>query len=213
MIDLTDHLQTYLDRNLPRARHRAELRVLDAGVDVHGAAGGGAVRDGVLDRRRSRATPRSRRRRRRGSASIASIAPILLGAVFAAGSISCWRGRPDHEPAAERAAAGRARRRSGTQRYNFAYAGEYGRVYKAYELRRDSRPHATSSRSSERGTGPDYPTYLLTADARAHVRAEDEAVDAAKRERCTSSATRRRASRSASRRCTRPACSPSARSD
>ena len=48
VIDLTDHLQRYLDRNLPRGGHRAELRVLDAAVAVHGDAGGGAVRDGVL---------------------------------------------------------------------------------------------------------------------------------------------------------------------
>src|SRR3954471_8657028 len=51
----------------------------------------------------------------------------------------------------------------GTNRYNFAFAGEYGRVYKAYELRTDSG-RIRQLQIERKGKGADYPTYLLTAD-------------------------------------------------
>jgi lipopolysaccharide export system permease protein len=51
----------------------------------------------------------------------------------------------------------------GTNRYNFAIAGEYGRVYKAYELRTDSGL-IRSLQIERKGSGPTYPTYLLVAD-------------------------------------------------
>jgi lipopolysaccharide export system permease protein len=53
---------------------------------------------------------------------------------------------------------------AGTNRYNFAFAGEYGRVYKAYELRTDSG-RIRSLQIERKGSGPAYPTYLLTADS------------------------------------------------
>lgn len=51
----------------------------------------------------------------------------------------------------------------GTNRYNFAFAGERGRVYKAYELRTDSG-RMRQLQIERKGRGPDYPTYLLSAD-------------------------------------------------
>jgi lipopolysaccharide export system permease protein len=51
----------------------------------------------------------------------------------------------------------------GNSRYNFAFAGEYGRVYKAYELRTDSG-RIRQLQIERKGKGVDYPTYLLTAD-------------------------------------------------
>ncbi|HTE46953.1 MAG TPA: LptF/LptG family permease, partial [Gemmatimonadaceae bacterium] len=51
----------------------------------------------------------------------------------------------------------------GTSRYNFAYGGEYGRVYKAFELRTDSG-RIRSLQIERKGSGPAYPTYLLTAE-------------------------------------------------
>ncbi|MEO7083465.1 MAG: LptF/LptG family permease [Gemmatimonadaceae bacterium] len=51
----------------------------------------------------------------------------------------------------------------GTNRYNFAYAGEGGRVYKAYELSTDSG-RIRGLQIERKGTGPKFPTYLLTAD-------------------------------------------------
>jgi lipopolysaccharide export system permease protein len=52
----------------------------------------------------------------------------------------------------------------GNSRYNFAFAGEYGRVYKAYELRTDSG-RIRSLQIERKGSGPAYPTYLITADS------------------------------------------------
>lgn len=52
----------------------------------------------------------------------------------------------------------------GSNRYNFAFQGEYGRVYKAYELRTDSG-FMRSLQIERKGSGPDYPTYLLAADS------------------------------------------------
>ena len=67
----------------------------------------------------------------------------------------------------------------GSNRYNFAFAGEYGRVYKAYELRPDSG-RIRNLQIERKGSGPKYPTYLLTADSatlsREHAR--PHAVDA-----------------------------------
>jgi lipopolysaccharide export system permease protein len=51
----------------------------------------------------------------------------------------------------------------GANRYNFAYAGEFGRVYKAYELNTDSG-RIRGLQIERKGTSAAYPTYLLTAD-------------------------------------------------
>jgi lipopolysaccharide export system permease protein len=52
----------------------------------------------------------------------------------------------------------------GSNRYNFAFAGEYGRVYKAYELRPDSG-RIRNLQIERKGSGPDYPPYLRVADS------------------------------------------------
>ena len=53
--------------------------------------------------------------------------------------------------------------RVGTYRGNFAFAGEYGRVYKAMELRTDSGT-IRALQIERKGKGREYPTYLLAAD-------------------------------------------------
>jgi lipopolysaccharide export system permease protein len=51
----------------------------------------------------------------------------------------------------------------GTQRYNFAYAGEFGRVYKATSL--DVTAGTLEKVQIERkGNGPDYPTVLISSE-------------------------------------------------
>ena len=121
----------------PDARRRAELRLLAPGDDVQGAAGGGAVRDGVHRSAPSRATPRSRRRRRRGSASTASSRRSSSARrsprSSASASASSRRGgtRSGSRSSSEHAAT-----RRGTSARDFAYAGEGGRVY---------RPRSSSS--------------------------------------------------------------------
>ena len=68
-----------------------------------------------------------------------------------------------HQRAAQRAAAGEQGARAGPQRFNFAYAGEYGRVYKAQNLDVTAGHAWSGSRSSERGSGADYPTVLVSS--------------------------------------------------
>jgi lipopolysaccharide export system permease protein len=51
----------------------------------------------------------------------------------------------------------------GTNRFNFVFAGEYGRVYKAFQLRGDSG-RMDLVQIERKGTGPAYPTLLLSAD-------------------------------------------------
>jgi lipopolysaccharide export system permease protein len=49
-----------------------------------------------------------------------------------------------------------------SQRYNFAFAGEEGRVYKVAELNTLSG-RAQAPQIERKGSGPDYPTYLIVA--------------------------------------------------
>ena len=66
-----------------RAPNRAELRLLDAGVDVHGDAGRGAVRDRLLDRD-VHAPLGDHGREGVGDQLLPLHAPITIGALFAA---------------------------------------------------------------------------------------------------------------------------------
>jgi lipopolysaccharide export system permease protein len=52
--------------------------------------------------------------------------------------------------------------RSGSDRYNFAYAAQRGRVYKVASLNTD-RGVIANIEIERKGNGPDYPTYLITA--------------------------------------------------
>jgi lipopolysaccharide export system permease protein len=51
---------------------------------------------------------------------------------------------------------------TGTQRFNFVYAGEYGRVYTAQALDAD-RGTLERLQIERKGNGPDYPTVLISA--------------------------------------------------
>jgi lipopolysaccharide export system permease protein len=51
----------------------------------------------------------------------------------------------------------------GESRYNFALAGEQGQVYKIFDLRTDSG-RIRGLQIERKGSGANYPTYLLTAD-------------------------------------------------
>jgi lipopolysaccharide export system permease protein len=58
---------------------------------------------------------------------------------------------------------------SGTTRYNFVFAGEYGRVYKALELRTDLG-RIRQLQIERKGSGRTYPTYLVSADSAVYNR-------------------------------------------
>jgi lipopolysaccharide export system permease protein len=92
------------------------------------------------------------------------IMPIFLGAIFACGLdlvlgevapiTNQRRSQLLHED----------KEALGSNRYNFAFAGEFGRVYKATELRTDSGRIRTLQ-IERKGSGASYPTYLMTADS------------------------------------------------
>ncbi|MGH9885363.1 MAG: LptF/LptG family permease, partial [bacterium] len=91
-------------------------------------------------------------------------APIFVGALIAVGL----------DVALGAAAPSANQRRShlikddivlnGTERSNFVFAGEFGRVYKARDLHTDFG-RIRGLQIERKGTGADYPTYLLTADS------------------------------------------------
>ncbi len=91
------------------------------------------------------------------------IAPVLLGAVAATGldlglgtvapAATRERSRLLHESAAL----------EGTTRSNFAFAGEFGRVYKASLLRTDSGT-VSDLQIERKGRDANYPTYVLASN-------------------------------------------------
>jgi len=91
------------------------------------------------------------------------ILPILLGAVFACGLdlalgevvpfTNARRSQLLNEDKAQVRAA----------RYNFAFAGEFNHVYLIGELHTDSGT-IRSLQIERKGSGPEYPTYVLSAD-------------------------------------------------
>jgi len=91
------------------------------------------------------------------------IMPILLGALLACGldlvlgEIAPITNRRKSELLREDKA------QVGTTRYNFAFAGEFGRVYKVFELYTDSG-RIQKLQVERKGSGPSYPTYLITTD-------------------------------------------------
>ena len=98
------------------------------------------------------------------------IVPILFGAIFACvldlglGEVvpitNQRRSQLLHQDKAQ----------VGTSRFNFAFASDLGRVYKAYELRTDSG-QIRQLQIERKGQSATYPTYILTADSASYDRA------------------------------------------
>jgi lipopolysaccharide export system permease protein len=91
------------------------------------------------------------------------ILPLFLGAVLAAG---LDLGVGELVPRANRRRSELLQAeayRPGNNRYNFTYVGEEGRLYKVNALAVDSSL-ISGVQIVRKGTGPEYPTYLLTAE-------------------------------------------------
>jgi lipopolysaccharide export system permease protein len=92
------------------------------------------------------------------------IMPVFLGAILACG-LDLVLGEAAPIANQRRSQLLRLDREAlGNNRFNFAFAGEFGRVYKAFELRTDSGRIRTLQ-IERKGSGPSYPTYLMTADS------------------------------------------------
>ncbi len=163
IIDLTDHLQAYLDRNIPRAdialsyvywMPQSMFLAMPAAVLFATVFSIGTFT------RHSEVTAA----KASGISFYRLIAPILLGALIAAGLDLVIGELVPVTDARRNMLLGESKISAGTQRSNFAYAGEYGRVYKALTL--DVTQGSLDRLQIERkGNGADYPTVLISSSA------------------------------------------------
>ena len=161
VIDLTDHLQQYLDRNLPRAdialsyvywMPQSLFMALPAAVLFATVFSIGTFT------RHSEITAA----KASGISFYRMTAPILVGALLAAMIDIVVAEVVPITDARRSDLLQESKVGSGTQRYNFPFAGEYGRVYKAQTL--DAQAGTIDKLQIERkGSGPDYPTVLISA--------------------------------------------------
>jgi lipopolysaccharide export system permease protein len=161
IIDLTDHLQTYLSRGIPRGdialsyvywMPQSMFMALPAAVLFATVFSIGSFT------RYSEITAA----KASGISFYRLTAPILLGALLAAGIDLTIAEMVPITDARRNELLRESKVQSGTQRMNFAYAADYGRVYKAQTL------DVTAGRMEQlqierKGNGRDYPTVLTTA--------------------------------------------------
>ena len=161
VIDLTDHLQKYLDQNLPRAdialsyvywMPQSLFMAMPAAVLF------ATVFSIVTFTRHSEITAA----KASGVSFYRIIAPILIGALLAAMLDLVVAEIVPITDARRSDLLQETKIGIGTQRFNLAYAGENGRVYKAKAL--DVAAGTLDQLQIERkGNGPDYPTVLVSA--------------------------------------------------
>lgn len=97
------------------------------------------------------------------------IAPIFLGAVIASGAGLVLGELAPRATKRKLELLERQTVNTSTQRYNFAYSANAGRVYKVQTLHvaRNAIDGLTIER---KGRGPDYPSYVLTSESANHDR-------------------------------------------
>lgn len=161
VIDLTDNLNKYLDRKLPKSQillsylywlPDSMFLVLPAAVLFACVFSIGAFT------RHSEITAA----KASGVSFHRFTAPIYLGAVLAmflglvVGELVPYTNAKRAELLEERKAF------AGTDRFNFAYASDNGRVYKVQALNTVQK-QLTGLEVERKGSGPEYPTYILSA--------------------------------------------------
>jgi lipopolysaccharide export system permease protein len=161
IIDLTDHLQTYLNQNIPRAdialsyvywMPQSMFQALPAAVLF-----ATVFSIGTFTRHAEVTAAKAS-----GISFYRLIAPIVLGAVIAVGIDLVIGEMVPLTDARRNDLLGESHIGSGTQRTNFAYAAEYGRVYEALTL--DVTKGTMDQVQIERkGAGADYPTVLISS--------------------------------------------------
>lgn len=161
VIDLTDHLQAYLDRNLPRADialsyvyYMPQSLFLTLPAAVLFAT---VFSIGTFTRHSEITAAKAS-----GISFYRIAAPILVGALLASMLDLVVA---ELVPITDRRRSDllqESKVGSGSQRYNFVYAGEFGRVYTAQSL--DAERGTLEKLQIERkGNGPDYPTVIVSA--------------------------------------------------
>jgi lipopolysaccharide export system permease protein len=162
VIDLTDHLQSYLDRNLPRADialsyvyYMPQSLFLTLPAAVLFAT---VFSIGTFTRHSEITAAKAS-----GISFYRIFMPILVGALLASmldlvvAEVVPITDKRRSDLLQE------SKIGSGSQRYNFVYAGEFGRVYEAQSL--DAERGTLEKLQIERkGNGPDYPTVIVSAE-------------------------------------------------
>jgi lipopolysaccharide export system permease protein len=166
IIDLTDQLGKYLERKLPRGDialsylfwiPESMFLVLPAAVLFATVFTIGAIT------RHSEITAA----KASGISFYRLIRPIFVGA-FCATLIGLALGEIVPIANARRLdLLGEEKFQRGNERFNFTYAAEHGRVYKVGALRVDSA-RITGVEIERKGTGPQYPTYIIHAREAKH---------------------------------------------
>lgn len=163
IIDITDNLDKYLQRNLPKGDialayvywlPESAFLIMPAAVLFATVFSIGSFT------RHSEITAA----KASGISFYRLIMPIFAGAVIATG-LGLLIGEISPTTNQRRAELLRESQFQGaTQRFNFAVAGDGGRVYKITQL--NGRFETLQGLELERlGSGPEFPTYVLTADA------------------------------------------------
>ena len=161
IIDLTDHLQSYLTREIPRAdialsyvywMPQSMFMALPAAVLFATVFSIGTFT------RHSEITAA----KASGISFYRFTAPILLGALIAAGLDLAIAEVVPITDARRNELLRDTPVQSGNQRFNFAYAAEFGRVYKAQSLNVTAGT-LDKVQIERKGNGRDYPTVLISA--------------------------------------------------
>jgi lipopolysaccharide export system permease protein len=163
VIDLTDHLQGYLDKKIPMRDlvlsyvywiPDSMFMVLPAAVLFATVFAIGAFT------RHAEVTAA----KASGISFYRMVMPIFFASLIACGMDI---GLGEIAPRTNKRRSellGEDKTGTGGFRFNFAYSGEFGRVYKVTELRADSgRIHGLQI--ERKGKGANYPTYVLAADS------------------------------------------------
>jgi lipopolysaccharide export system permease protein len=162
VIDLTDNLNKYLSRNLPRQNivmsyvywlPDSMFMVLPAAVLFATVFSiGGFTRHSEITAAKAS-----------GISFYRLVAPILLGAVLACGlDLALGEVVPITNQRRADLLEEKAAATTQTTRYNFAFAGEYGRVYKVGSLNTGAGT-MDQAQIERKGSGAEYPTYVVTA--------------------------------------------------
>ncbi|MEP6621344.1 MAG: LptF/LptG family permease [bacterium] len=161
IIDLTDHLQSYLDRNIPRA-DIALSYVYWVPQSMFMAMPAAVLFATVFSIGNFTRHTEVTAAKASGISFYRLILPILFGAMLAAGLDLVIGETVPISDARRNELLGESKIGTGTQRSNFVYAAEFGRVYKAQSL--DVARNSLDRLQVERkGSGPDYPTVVMSS--------------------------------------------------
>ncbi|HEY5086779.1 MAG TPA: LptF/LptG family permease [Gemmatimonadaceae bacterium] len=167
IIDITENLNTYLQRNLPVSRIAlsylywlpdSTFMILPAAVLFATVFSIGSLT------RYSEITAA----KASGISFYRFIAPIFVGALFAVALGLVLGEIAPHTNKRRLELLETQQFSSNTDRFNFAYAGDGGRVYKIGGLHLASK-RADGVEIERKGSGPDYPSYIATSTGAAYT--------------------------------------------